>query len=129
MFVFERREEIMATPRETVHAAIAAFNAHDLPKVAGFFRPDVVLVTSDTGEVKGRGQASECERTFMEAFPDVKMEIAASYESGDTAIVEWVFNGTHTGPLPLPSGGGTAAGNLSCRKHFTPLLSHADGGR
>ena len=26
-------------------------------------------------------------------------------------------------------GGGTVAGNLSCRKHFTPLSSHADGGR
>ena len=40
----------------------------------------------------------------MEAFPNAEMEIAASYESGDTAILEWVFAGTNTGPLPLPSG-------------------------
>ena len=94
----------MATPRETLHAAIAAWNAHDLPKVAGFYRPDVVLVTPDTGEVKGREQAVEWNRKFMEAFPDGKLEIPASFDSGDTGIVEWVFYGTNTGPLPLPNG-------------------------
>lgn len=94
----------MATSRETVLAAFDAWNAHDLPKVAGFYRPDVVLVTPDIGEVKGREQAIEWNRAFMEAFPDAKMEIPASYDSGDTAIVEWVFRGTNTGPLPLPSG-------------------------
>lgn len=94
----------MTTTRETVHAAIAAFNAHDLAKVAGFYRPDCVLVTPDSGELKGRDQAAEWERAFMEAFPDAKMDIATSYDSGDTVTIEWVFHGTNTGPLPLPSG-------------------------
>ena len=35
--------------------------------------------------------------------------VAASYDSGDTAIVEWLFHGTNTGPLPLPSGETMAA--------------------
>jgi steroid delta-isomerase-like uncharacterized protein len=103
MFV-ERREEIMAKPLETAQAAFAAWNANDLSKAAGFYRPDIVLVSPDSGEVKGREQAAERDRTFREAFPDAKMEIAASHESGDTAILEWVFRGTNTGPLPLPSG-------------------------
>ena len=99
----------MATPIETVHAAINAWNAHDLARVAGFTQPDIVLVSPDTGEVKGRDQATERDRTFIEAFPDAKMDIVASYESGDTAIVEWVFRGTNTGPLPLPGGDTLAA--------------------
>ena len=94
----------MATPRETAHVAIAAWNARDLAKLAGFYRPDVVLVNPDAGELKGREQAIERDRVFMEAFPNAEMEIAASYESGDTAVLEWVFVGTNTGPLPLPSG-------------------------
>ena len=94
----------MATPRVTAHAAIAAWNARDLAKLAGLYRPDVVLVNPDAGELKGREQAIERDRVFMEAFPNAEMEIAASYESGDTAILEWVFVGTNTGPLPLPSG-------------------------
>ena len=94
----------MATPRETSHAAIAAWNARDLATLAGFYRPDVVLVNPDAGELKGREQAVERDRVFMEAFPDAEMEIVASYESGDTAILEWVFGGTNTGPLPLPDG-------------------------
>ena len=94
----------MAAPRETAHAAIGAWNARDLAKLAGFYRPDVVLVNPDAGELKGREQAIERDRVFMKAFPDAEMGIAASYESGDTAILEWVFRGTNTGPLPLPSG-------------------------
>jgi ketosteroid isomerase-like protein len=99
-----QEEEIMATPRETARAAIAAWNARDLAKLAVFYRPDIVLVNPDAGELKGREQAIERDRVFMEAFPNAEMEIAASYESGDMAILEWVFAGTNTGPLPLPSG-------------------------
>jgi steroid delta-isomerase-like uncharacterized protein len=94
----------MTTPRETVHAVVAAFNAHDLSTLAGFFTPDVVIVSPDTKEVKGREQATEWERSLMDTFPDAMMEIAASYDSGDTVVLEWVFRGTNTGPLQLPSG-------------------------
>lgn len=94
----------MTPPRETVHAVIAAFNAHDLSTLARFFTPDVVIVSPDAGEVKGREQATEWERSLMETFPDGMMEIAASYDSGDTVVVEWVFRGTNTGPLQLPGG-------------------------
>jgi ketosteroid isomerase-like protein len=94
----------MTTASETARAAIAAWNAHDASRVAQFYRPDIVVVSADAGELKGRDQASERDRVFMEAFPDGEMEIAASYDSRDTAIVEWLFQGTNTGPLPLPGG-------------------------
>ena len=117
----------MATPGQTVHEAIAAFNAHDLPKVAGFYRPDVVLVTPDAGELKGREQAVEWERGFIEAFPDVSIEITASYESGDTAIVEWVFHGTNTGPLPLPGGETLPATGKQVSVRGTDIATVVDG--
>jgi ketosteroid isomerase-like protein len=98
------KERKMATAVEIARAAIAAWNAHDRSRVAQFYRPDIVVVSADAGELKGRQEASERDGVFMEAFPDGEMEIAASYDSGDTAIVEWLFHGTNTGPLPLPGG-------------------------
>ena len=56
----------MATPRETAHVAIAAWNARDLGKLAGLYRPDVVLVNPDAGELKGREQAIERDRVFID---------------------------------------------------------------
>jgi ketosteroid isomerase-like protein len=107
--ILPERERKMATATEIARAAIAAWNAHDLSRVAQFYRPDIVMVSADAGELKGREQASERDRVFMEAFPDGEMEISASYDSGDTAIVEWLFHGTNTGPLQLPSGEGLSA--------------------
>jgi len=92
------------TPRQTADAATAAFNAHDVSAVAALYHPDVVLVTPDAGELKGREQAAEYQRAFMQGFPDGKVETVAMHDAGNTTIDEWVFHGTNTGALPLPSG-------------------------
>jgi hypothetical protein len=94
----------MPTPRELTDAITTAYNAHQLPKLTEFFRPDIVLITPDAGEVKGREQVAEYHRVFLQAFPDAKVEAVAKHDSGDTTIDEWIFHGTHTGPLSLPSG-------------------------
>ena len=92
------------SPREKADAGLAAFNAHDLSALAALYRPDVVLVTPDAGELKGREQAAEYQRGFIQGFPDGKAEVFAKHDSGDTTIDEWVFHGTNTGALPLPDG-------------------------
>jgi hypothetical protein len=94
----------MATPRELTDAITAAYNAHQLSTVVGFFRPDIVLITPDAGELRGREQAAEYHRAFLQAFPDATVEVVAKHDAGDTTIDEWIFRGTHTGPLTQPSG-------------------------
>jgi hypothetical protein len=94
----------MPTPRELTDAINAAYNAHQLPQLVEYFRPDIVLIAPDAGELKGREQVTEYHRTFLQAFPDARVEVVAKHASGDTTIDEWVFHGTHTGPLSLPSG-------------------------
>jgi ketosteroid isomerase-like protein len=97
-------EGSMPTPRELTDAITTAYNAHQLFRLAEFFRPDIVLVVPDAGELKGRQQVAEYHRAFLQAFPDAKIEVEAKHDSGDTTIDEWTFHGTHTGPLSLPSG-------------------------
>lgn len=94
----------MATPRETTDAFTRAYNAHQLPEATALYRPDVVLVTPDAGKLKGREEAAEYLRGFLQAFPDARVEVAVKHDSGDTTIDEWIFHGTHTGPLPTPTG-------------------------
>ena len=99
-----RTEESMASPRETTDAFTAEYNAHHWAKAAEFYRSDVVLVTPDAGELRGRAQAAEYLRGFLEAFPDARVEVVRKHDAGATTIDEWIFHGTHTGPLLLPSG-------------------------
>ena len=94
----------MATPREMTDAFTRAYNAHQLSEATAFYRPDVVLVTPDAGKLKGREEAAEYLRTFLQAFPDGRVEVAARHDAGDSTVDEWIFHGTHTGPLPTPAG-------------------------
>lgn len=94
----------MATPRERADGFGEAYNAHDLAKMRGYLRDDVVFVVPDAGELKGPDQILEYMKGFFDAFPDAKLEPVEGYEAGQTTIDEWIFVGTHTGPLTLPNG-------------------------
>jgi steroid delta-isomerase-like uncharacterized protein len=88
-----------------VEDQIAALNAHDVTRFAGFFSEDVVLVDPSYPEpLHGRAAVVEDMTSFLGAFPDLRMEITRTLVSGATVAVEAVGSGTHTGPLVLPAG-------------------------
>jgi predicted ester cyclase len=41
---------------------------------------------------------------YATAFPDMHRELYRFYEAGDTVVVELALQGTHKGPLALPTG-------------------------
>lgn len=41
---------------------------------------------------------------FFKAFPDARITVLNTVESGDTIVTEGVYRGTHTGPLEGPEG-------------------------
>ena len=94
----------MTTPREAADGFGDAYNAHDLAKMRDYLRPDVLFVVPDAGELKGPDQVLGYMKAYFNAFPDAKLEPVASYDVGHTTIDEWIFRGTHTGPLVLPNG-------------------------
>ena len=117
----------MAVPRELTNAITTAYNAHELSKVVQFFKPDIVLITPDAGELKGREQAAEYHRTFLQAFPDATVEVVAKHDAGDTTIDEWIFYGTHTGPLQVPSGETIPATGKRISVRGVDVVSYAGG--
>ena len=94
----------MGIAREKADAFAAAYNAHDLDKALAFFRPDATFVSPDAGELKGIEQIKAYHQIFFDAFPDAYVDVLTSYEDGHVTFDEWIFRGTHTGPLPLPNG-------------------------
>jgi hypothetical protein len=90
--------------RQVMDAVTRAVFEKDLEAAANFYAPDAVMVTPDQGEIRGREQLIGYLKQFNDAFPDNSYEPGYAHESGDTAIDEGYFVGTHTAPLPLPTG-------------------------
>jgi ketosteroid isomerase-like protein len=90
--------------RQVMDAVTDAVFQKDLEAAANRYAPDAVMVTPDQAEIRGREQIIQYLRQFNDAFPDNRYEPASKHESGDTAIDEGYFVGTHTAPLPLPTG-------------------------
>jgi ketosteroid isomerase-like protein len=69
-----------------------------------FYSDDATGVTPDQGEVNGGDAIVDYLGQFAEAFPDLKYEPLYMHEAGNTAIDEGYLVGTHTAPLPTPTG-------------------------
>lgn len=94
----------MGQAREVVDRATAAITARDPQAVAACYAADAVAITPDEGEIPGREAISKYLTQLGEAFPDLGYEYQQQHEAGDVAIDEGYVTGTHTGPLPMPSG-------------------------
>jgi ketosteroid isomerase-like protein len=90
--------------RETMDRLTEAVFKKDYDTLATLYAPTAVAVTPEAGELIGRDAVLANLRQFIDAFPDAEYEPAYAHESGDTAIDEGYFTGTHTQPLPLPDG-------------------------
>lgn len=94
----------MGQARDTLDRMSQAMLRGDLDAVGAAYADDAVAVTPDLGEIKGREAIVDYLRVFTEAFSDVRFDYLCTHESGDSAIDEGWFVGTHTGPLPGPAG-------------------------
>jgi steroid delta-isomerase-like uncharacterized protein len=100
----------MGDALRVLERGIEAWNAHDREGWTALFSEDASL--SAPGGVKGRGADSA--RLFFsiwqDAFPDNHITTVTLVEGGEEAVLESVFQGTHTGPLRPPGAGIAATG-------------------
>jgi ketosteroid isomerase-like protein len=82
----------------------AATETKDFRAVAECYAHDAVAMTPDQGEIRGGEAIANYLRQFSEAFPDIHYEPVDKHEAGNVAIDEGYIIGTHTAPLPMPSG-------------------------
>jgi ketosteroid isomerase-like protein len=94
----------MGEAREVMDRMTDAYFSKDMAAAAKLYAPDAVAVAPDRGEVSGREQIVEWSKELFDAFPDAKYERLNAFESGNTAIDEGYFVGTHTGSLRGPAG-------------------------
>lgn len=95
----------MATVLEIAKASIAAFNQKDWNSLKALYSPDAVYDEKATHRrIQGPDQIIEGLRMWTTAFPDANGTIVRELAAGDLAVLELVWNGTHTGPLQTPAG-------------------------
>src|SRR2546430_1977939 len=99
------KERNMPTVIETAKAATIAYNDKNWDKVKAVFAEKGVYDEKGTGRrIQGIGQIIEAWQGWGKAIPDSKATFVAEYASGETAILEVVWKGVHTGSLQTPTG-------------------------
>ncbi len=95
----------MSNVIETAKAATIAYNDKNWDKVKAVFAENGVYDEKGTGRrIQGVGQVVEAWQGWAKAIPDSKATFVGEYASGDTAIMEVVWKGVHTGSLQTPTG-------------------------
>jgi steroid delta-isomerase-like uncharacterized protein len=89
-----------------VHAAelhrrlFAAIQSRDFAAIRALYHPDCIYRVGDGIEQTGPESIVGDVRAFTTAFPDLSIEVRRQFEpSDDLSITEYVFAGTHRGPL------------------------------
>src|SRR3954447_9286147 len=93
----------MGRSRELLDRAVAVYNAGDLDGYVELYTDDAVLATPE-GTFKGKGELRQRFARELTALSDINFTVASYVEQGDMFADEFVFAGTHTGPLVLPDG-------------------------
>jgi ketosteroid isomerase-like protein len=120
-------EEVgMGQARETMDRVTAAVMAGDREALGRLYAADAIAETPDAGRLRGGAAIADYLLTLKHAFPDASFESSNTYETGDTAIDEGYFVGTHTGALSTPEGEVPPTGRR-LRLRECDLLEVADG--
>lgn len=94
----------MGEAREVMDRLTDAVMSGKTDEIANLYTDDATIMTPDVGEISGRDAIAAYFSEFVQGFSDVSWEPLSKFESGNTAIDEGYFLGTHTGPLEGPSG-------------------------
>src|SRR3982074_340895 len=95
----------MANVIEIAKAAVTAYNEKDWSKAKDSLAADAVYDEKGTHRrIQGAGEIIEARQGRAKGFPHSKAPIVGEFASGDTAVLEVVWKGVHTGPLQTPTG-------------------------
>ena len=95
----------MANVIETAKGATIAYNDKNWDRLKAVFAENGTYDEKATSRrVRGVGSVIEIWQGWAKAFPDSKGTFISEYASGETAIIEVVWKGVHTGVLQTPTG-------------------------
>jgi steroid delta-isomerase-like uncharacterized protein len=95
----------MANVIEIAKAEVTAYNEKDWNKTRDMLAADAMYDEKATNRrLEGAGQIIEVFQGWANAFPDSKATFIREFASDNTAVLELVWKGVHTGPLQTPTG-------------------------
>lgn len=100
----------MTENEKIVRAAYETAERKDLEAFVDCFTPDGTLTDQSIGVTYRSREVAKTVEVYGRAFPDMHRELFRLFEVGDTIVVELALQGTHRGPLDLPSGTVEATG-------------------
>ena len=112
--------------RDLLERYIEMYNAGDLDGVMDLYADDAVQLMPD-GTFEGRAAIKDRLAQELDAFSDVAHRYVSYVEQEDAFADEWVFVGTHTGPLVLPDGTELAATGRRVEMPGMELVKVRDG--
>lgn len=93
------------SPADVAKASVTAYNEKNWDRVKETVTPNVVYDEVATNRrVTGSNEVIEAWKGWAKALPDSKATFEREVVSGDSAILELTWRGTHTGPLQTPAG-------------------------
>ena len=95
----------MANALEIAKASILAFNEKNWDEMRSRLAADAIYDEKATHRrIQGSDQIIQALQGWADAFPDAKGTFVREFAAENTAVLELVWKGTHTGPLQTPSG-------------------------
>jgi ketosteroid isomerase-like protein len=101
--VTEQKEQTMDRYRNLLDRYVERYNAGDLDAVMDLYAEDAVQLMPD-GVFEGKQAIHDRLAKELDAFSDLAHRVVSYVEQRDAFSDEWVFVGTHTGPVVLPDG-------------------------
>lgn len=93
----------MESYRDLLDRYVELYNSGDLDGVMELYAEDSSQLMPD-GMFEGRSVIRDRLAKELTAFTDLAHRVVSYVEEGDAFADEWVFVGTHTGPITLPDG-------------------------
>jgi predicted ester cyclase len=92
------------TIRAAFEQGTQTFNAHDINGFTGVLADDVTYQAPGGIHGQGKEACAQFFASWFTAFPDAHVQVHALHISGDVAVEEGTFSGTHHGVLHTPAG-------------------------
>jgi steroid delta-isomerase-like uncharacterized protein len=92
-----KEENVMNDSKTLVQEYIKAYSDHDIQKIRQLLHPQYTSTGIDGKQHKGIEEGVQIASMYLNAFPDMKIDLQNILSIGDVAVVEYVSKGTQKG--------------------------------
>ena len=94
----------MADTKKVVDEVVAAFNAHDEQRFRSLYADDAVFEAPGDVRFDNADAITGYAMAWLNAFPDARLTVHNEVVSGEWAVHQFTFEGTHEETLSGPGG-------------------------